>query len=383
MARKVTAKVKKSLPKQKLKNTPKSSTLIQNQQQKTHFSSMEELLAVTGYQLNVLRRGQQVEGTVVDISPKEIVVDVGAKSEGIISGKEIELASDLVADLKVGDKILATVVYPENEAGQVVLSLRKTGGEKRWEQLIAKQQSEEMLEVKGVEVNRGGLVVDYMGLRGFIPSSQLSQENIGKVDKLVGQVIQARVVEVDKATNRLIFSQRPAVVPQEILDKLSKIKIGSTHIAKVTAVLPFGLFVTINGLEGLVHISELAWERVENLTNLFKVGDEVNVLVLGVDQVNGRLNLSIKQLTEDPWKKEAVKFSKDQKVTGTVTRLTPFGVFVNLVDKVEGLLHISKIPPDFRINVGDKIDCLVESVDLDSKRVSLTLLLKEKPVGYR
>lgn len=345
--------------------------------------TMAELLAKTGYQLTALKRGQQITGTVVDILPREVIIDVGAKSEGIISGKEFDLSADLISGLKVGDKVTANVVYPENDAGQIVLSLRRTGSEMRWEQLFAKKEGEEMLEVRGVEVNRGGLVVDYLGLRGFVPSSQLSQENIGQAESLVGKTLMARVVEADRATNRLIFSQRPAVAPEDLAKKLSKIKIGEACQAVVTAVLPFGLFATVTGLEGLVHISELSWEKVTNPAELFKVGDKVKVLVLSIDQENGRLNLSIKQLTEDPWKKIAEKFTKEQRVTGAVTRLTPFGAFVSLAPRVDGLLHISKIPPDFNINVGDNLDCTIESVDLQSRRISLSLILKEKPVGYR
>lgn len=345
--------------------------------------SMEELLSQTGYRIPSLTRGQTVQGTIVSVRPKEILIDVGAKSEGIVAGREFEAIKDLVSQLSVGDHLTAQVVIPENDLGQVVLSLRVTGAERRWQSLENTKDQGEKVAVLGMEVNRGGLIVDYGGLRGFLPSSQLDSSLIGKISQLVGQKIEVYVAEVDQEGNRIIFSQRRKLTRDDLKKIASKIKIGQQMEGKVSAVLPFGGFVDLGGLEGMVHISEIAWEKVADPSSYFRVGETIQVLVLGVDESTGRINLSVKQLLSDPWKKLGEKYSKEQTIAGKVTRITPYGAFVNLEPGIDGLVHISKIPPDKSVNVGDVLDCTIESIDEKGRRISLDLVLKEKPIGYR
>ncbi|KKS00227.1 MAG: 30S ribosomal protein S1 [Candidatus Curtissbacteria bacterium GW2011_GWC2_41_21] len=320
------------------------------------FSSMEELLASTGYNIPSLRRGQEVSGKIVSITPSEILVDIGAKSEGIVAGRELTAVRDLALKLSAGDKIDVTILYPENDAGQVVLSMRKVSQDTRWKELENRKETGEDIEVVAIEVNRG-------------PASQLAASS--QATDLIGKNLTARIIEVDRGTNRLILSQRqPKKADLEaILKQLTKVKIGQKLSGVVTAVLPFGVFVEINlevsngtkgskvskgeeisgtsKLEGLVHISEISWEKVDDPKKLFKVGDKLEVMIIAKDETTGRLNLSIKQLAKDPFTEASAKYSKDEMITGTVARVSPYGIFVTLEEGVEGLMHISKIPPEY------------------------------------
>lgn len=350
---------------------------------------MEELLAATGHKLRGLKRGDTVEGKIVSIAPSEILIDIGYKSLGIVSEREMDLIGNLLPAIKVGDKILVQIISPESENGQIILSVRRVGMEKKWQELLGKKERGEPVEVNGVEVTRGGLLVDYQGLRGFIPASCLDPSR-GGVQSGVGKNLKAVVLEVDRATNRLVFSEKKALLPQKIAEKaqaLAKIKIGEVYEGKVSGIVPFGIFVSISppvgGLEGLVHISEIAWEKVANPSDYFKIGQIVRVLIISTDKETGRLNLSIKQLQPDPWQELVKKYSAEQEVSGRVTKLTSFGVFVELEKGLEGLIHISKIPPGVEPKVGEKVTCLIEGIEASKRKISLALVLKEKPVGYR
>lgn len=358
---------------------------------------MADLLASSKYKIPALKRGQEVAGKVVLSTGSEILVDIAAKSEGIISGRELSSARDLAANINVGDTIEATVLYPENDAGQVVLSLRKLSGEKRWQELEERKNNGEEIEVVAMEANRGGVICDFAGLRGFLPSSQLLKAP-SKLEDLIGKNLAVRVIEVDRPTNRLIFSQKKPGKKDlgDLIKLLAKIKIGDKYQGIVSAILPFGIFVEIDTsdkdkddeskgkkLEGLVHISEISWEKVDDPARIFKIGDKADVMVIAKDSATGRLNLSVKQLGHDPFSEASEKYSKDMRVKGTVSRVTPYGIFVTLDDGIEGLMHISKIPPNVVFNEGEKIDCEIESVDISARRIALIPVVLEKPVLYR
>ncbi len=378
---------------------------------------MEELLSSTGYKIPILKRGQEVSGKVLSVNRSEILVDIGAKSEGIVYGREIAANPDLLLSLSKGDTIEATVIYPENEQGQVVLSLRKHSGDKRWGDLDEKKDSGEVIDVVAMEVNRGGIICEYFGLRGFLPSSQLSQIP-SKLGDLVGKRLNVSVIEADRAGNRLIFTQKQQGGRdiEQIRKQLTSIKVGEKYKGVITAILPFGIFVEItlksdkegkepeeskNNIEGLVHLSEINWEKTDDPTKDFAVGGEVEVVVVSKDEEAGRLNLSIKQLLPDPFAEMMKQFATGQKVSGKVAKVTPYGVFVTIEAKstkvqkgkstkgegssmtLDGLMHISKIPPTLSLNVGDAIECEVESIDAPARRVALVPVVREKPVLYR
>ena len=333
--------------------------------------TMEELLASAEFQPKSIKRGEVIEGVVVAVTPNEVLVDIGGKSEGLISGREL---GEEDSDLKPGDKVLAYVMQSEDESGQTVLSVKRAGGEKRWRELQSDFSSESEVEVKGLETNRGGLVVDIAGVRGFIPSSQLDSTHAG--NRGIGKVFLAKIIELDRKANRLILSQR--VLTQEVgrkkfVDASERFHLGDILEGRISGVMPYGLFVTIeDGLEGLVHISEVSWDRVGNLSEQYKIGDTVKVKVLSIDPAAGRINLSIKSLTEDPWKDKLAKMKPGSKITGVVSKATQYGVFVTIEQGIEGLIHSSKIPAYMvEIKSGDKLNLVIESVNPESRRISL------------
>ncbi len=359
---------------------------------KKDFKTMDELVMSLGEEAVFgFKRGQQVEGTIISATNREVLIDIGGKSEGILAAKEQLSSRDLIATMSPGDKIEATVLVPENEQGQVVLSLRKIGGEKRWEELTAKIGSSEEIDAIVVDSNRGGLILDFSGLRGFLPTSQMSSQE-RRPAKLMNKSLKVKVLEADRSSNRLIFSQKSAGISGEDLDKkkevLAKITVGDKFSGEITAVMPFGVFVRVEpvegeSIEGLVHISEMSWEKVEDPNNEQKVGNKVEVVATAVLPEEGKLTLSIKRLKDNPWEEVASRYPKDTKVSGKVTRLTGFGAFVQIDKDVEGLMHISKIPPELNVEVGQEIECTVESIDVVSRRISLAPILTEKPLMYR
>jgi len=356
--------------------------------------TMEELLAMTGYNLKGTKKGDVVEGIITKVLPKEITVEIGSKTEGVVIDRELENYKDMLMNLKPGDKVVAQVIVAENDRGQSVLSLRRSIFEKRWTDLVDLQKKGEAVEVILKEPVRGGVLVDYGGLRGYIPQSQLDNAFSKQPERITGKRISVKVVEVDKESNRLVFSQKAVneeaslAKQKEVLDALT---VGESVQAVITGVVSFGAFaklsVTKDGkqhdIEGLIHISEIAWEKVEDIGQYLKTGDSVKVKVIGVDPKTGKLTLSLKQLLPDPWENVLDMFEKDSQVKGTVTRVTPYGIFVSLSPGIEGLIHISKVSPGEEPKTGDEITCLIEDIQPDKRKVSLSMTLTEKPMGYR
>ncbi|MBI3386075.1 S1 RNA-binding domain-containing protein [Candidatus Gottesmanbacteria bacterium] len=356
--------------------------------------TMEELLASTGYTLKGVKKGDVVEGTVTRVNPSEITVDTGGKTEGVVIDRELENFKDTLMALKPGDRVVAQVIVAENDRGQSVLSLRRSIFEKRWTDLAAIQKSGQPVEVIIKDPVRGGVLVDYGGLRGYIPQSQLDSTTSKSLDRSTGRRINVKVIEVDKETNRLVFSQR-AISEEAALSKqkdlLSSLKVGETVTASITGVVPFGAFakftVTKDGVEhhveGLIHISEIAWEKVDDPGQYVKVGDSVKIKIIGADAKTGKLTLSLKQLLPDPWEHVLDMFEKDSQVKGKVSRVSPYGIFVTLSPGIEGLIHISKVAPGEEPKPGDEITCIIEDIKPDVRKISLSMALKEKPIGYR
>lgn len=345
---------------------------------------MEKLLASQTKQLTTLHRGQEVEGEVVSITDKEVILDLGAKSEGVISTREIPAAT--LSGLKIGSKLKAYVNLTENESGQVVLSsspAMKMEGMKtssrgsksiNWSKFISAQNYKSKLQGKVLEINKGGLIVEVGGVRGFLPNSQVGFELMSKagngLDRMIGENLTVTVIEVDQDNNKLIFSQRGAI-SDEVKNKLANFQKDQVTKGKIIAVLPFGLVVDVAGTEGLVFISDVSWDRVDDLSQLFSTGQEAEVKVLGLDEELGRLNLSIKQLTQDPFTKIAEKFPVDEVVKGEITGASEAGVFIKLADGVEGLLPSSKIKQGTSYEPGQSMTFLVDSVDSHKRRINL------------
>ncbi len=348
--------------------------------------TMEELLAQTdGIHLG-MKKGDTVDGRVISVNPREVLVDVGKKSFGIIANWELEQVKDYAASLKPGDKITAQIINPENDMGYIILSVRKTSTERRWTTLLEKKKNGEDIDVIGLETAKGGLLVEWQSLRGFVPATQLDSSVSSNPAFMIGKPMKVKVLEVDQALNRLVLSQKASslgVSPSVLKERLDKVKNDDVLKGVVSGIAPFGLFVDVDGLEGLVHISEIAWEKVENPATFFKIGDKVEVVVLDLNREEGKLNLSIKRLTPDPWKNILDRYPPDTTVTGKAVRLAPYGVFVHVETGIEGLIHVSKIPAGQEPKIGQDVECIVENVDPVKRKISLTLVPKEKPVGYR
>jgi len=374
--------VKKQSERVKERESKKSSV-------KASIQTMDELLAQTGYKLRGWKRGDEIEGVLVEKTKQVLYLDIGGKTEGMVIDREMKAAADFIKELKVGDKVTAIVTQPENESGQTLLSLKKAAQDAIWQEFTEKLKTGESIKVFGQEVNKGGLIVLAKSLAGFIPTSQFNSKWLGKINQLINQEIEVKTIEVDRQQNRLIFSEKEVSQAGLIKEQslaLKKIKVGDVLEGEVTGIMPFGLFVRVKtpvDLEGLVHISEISWEKVDDPSKFFNQGDKIKVKVLAADQKTGKLNLSIKQLQLDPWEEIEKKYPSDTRVKGEIVRLAPFGAFVNLKPGIEGLIHISKIPAEKVLKVGDKVDCFVESVDREARRMSLGLVLKEKQVGYK
>lgn len=364
----------------------------------TTNSIMEKLLASQTQRIVNLYRDQEIEGKVVSLSDREVILDLGTKSEGVISIREI--SESQLKDLKIGSKFKAYVYMPENEYGQVVLSLHKSplmrsdkgkgyskGGKPRsgrfmdWSKFISAQNQKAKLQGTVIEVNKGGLMVEVTGTRGFLPNSQVGFELLSKsgegMDRLIGQNLTVTVIEVDPDNNKLIFSER-GQVSDEVQKKLQEFKNGQKVKGKIVAILPFGLVVNVEGSEGLVFISDVSWEKIDDLNKLYKAGDEIEVLVTGLDKELGRLNLSIKSLSEDPFAKLVDKYQADEVVKGEVISVSEAGVTIKLdevegstLSVVEGFLPAAKMDPDTEYEAGKPITVLVDSVDTQKRRVNL------------
>ena len=383
------------LEKQASNVEPQNSTsTVKRPASKKIPQTMEELLAVTGYALKGVKKGDVVDGAVTRVNPKEITIDIGSKTEGVVIDRELENYKEMLMALKPGDKVVCQVIVAENDRGQSVLSLRRSIFEKRWVDLADHQKKGDPVEVTLREPVRGGILVDFGGLRGYIPQSQLDSALSKQMDKITGRRVMVKVVEVDKETNRLVFSQRSITEGATLAKQkelLSALTVGESMQATITGVVPFGAFAKLtltkdgqtHDVEGLIHISEIAWEKVEDPGQYLKVGDKVKVKVIGVDSETGKLTLSLKQLLPDPWEHVLDMFEKDSTVKGTVSRVSPYGIFVILSPGVEGLIHISKVAQGSEPKTGEEINCLIEDIQPDKRKISLSPALTEKPMGYR
>ena len=349
--------------------------------------TMDELLASDSVKQIVT--GEVVTGHVLSVKKHEVLIDLGAQGVGYVPRREVGLGRQL----NVGDEVTASVVDTELENGYSRLSLRKAAKDRGWEEVQAKMDAAEIIEVAPYDANRGGMLVEYEGVRGFLPVSQLSAEHyprVGSADKdeilarlnaLVGQTLKVRILDCDRKANKLIFSEKEAV-KDGLAERFEQLKVGDTVNGIVTGVVDFGAFVNVDGIEGLVHISEISWERVNNPSDYVKVGQTVEAKIISIDKE--RLSLSMKQLTQDPWLDEVEKFKKGEKVEGTVTRITPFGAFVQISPAVEALVHISElgsgndVDPEKVFTLNERKEFVVLDIDKENRKISLSLADKKK-----
>lgn len=353
-------------------------------------TTMAELLASAEAKIRAFASGQKVKGSVVSKNSKSLILDIGGKSEGVVAEKALAEARDFIKTLKVGDTVTATVLVPETRDGTVLLSLRQAAFDSSWERLDKAKEEGSAVAVFAKGVNPSGVTVDVEGLTGFVPGSQLGKEVSKNPQGLVGKYFKAKVLEVDRLANKIVLSEKEVSDAADIKaskEAIGKIKEGEVYAGVVTTVANFGCFVKLSlgkkglDVEGLVHISELSWGKIESTTDVVSEGDKVKVKVVGTK--DGKISLSIKHAQKDPWEEVDSKYKVEARVKGKVTRISDFGAFVEIEPGIEGLLHITNIPPGKKLSPGEKVDCYVQEIDTKAKKMSLGLVLTEKPVGYK
>lgn len=360
-------------------------------QVENNHETMESLMRSEDAGLEFPSQGEIRKGVIASISPTQILVSVGSKSEGVITGRELEqIPASERESLAVGQEIPVYVLDPEDKNGNIVLSYVRAREAMGWELVEAMQASGETYEGKIEGYNKGGLIVLVHGLRGFIPASQIamSRRSLAQGDtpdrwaKMIGEPISVRVIEVDRARRRLILSERAAnpetrqSLKERVIEELQE---GQVYTGRVTSVADFGAFVNVNGADGLVHLSEISWERIQHPSEVLSVGQEVKVKVISVDKEKKRIGLSIRALQGDPWHQKVEHFKVGQLVEGTITRLTKFGAFARLEGDIEGLIHISELSenrinhPKEAVKEGDVLTLRVIRIDADQRRIGLSL----------
>lgn len=338
--------------------------------------------------------GDIVGGTIVTISKNEALVDIDGITTGIVRGKELFDESGQYINLKTGDAVEATVLELENEQGMMELSFRSAGHQKAWDELMRLMNSGEVIDVTVADANRGGLMVMVGRIEGFLPVSQLTPEHYPRVEggekgrilellqKFAGQIMRVKVIDVNEVDGKLIVSEKAAWA-KEHAQIVSGYNVGDTIEGAVTGVVDFGAFVEFGQhLEGLIHISELAWQRVENPREILKIGDNVSAMIIGIEGT--KISLSIKRLKDDPWKKAVEKYQIGQVVKGKVLKLNPFGAFVELDAEIHGLAHISELgrkqvrnPADV-LKEGETREFKIISIEPDQHRLGLSVKALEE-----
>ncbi len=364
----------------------------ENKSNNKEIINMASLLEKEGLGLELPQAGEIKTGTIASITPGQIMVSVGAKSEGIINGQEFELIPpDVFASLEVGQEIPVYVITPEDHNGNLILSYIRALEAESWEKANAIMKDKSPFTGKVIGFNRGGLLVSFEKLTGFVPTSQLSysrrMELSGEAAEkgfgaMIGQEIALQIIEVDQERRRLIFSERAASheTRDTIRDKvIEKLEIGDVRTGRVTSLADFGAFVNINGADGLVHLSEISWDRIRHPGDELKVGQEVQVQVISIDEDKRHIGLSIRRLKDDPWQTKIDNLKVGQLVEAKITRLTKFGAFAMMDNGIEGLIHISEISeehiahPKEVLHEGDKVTLRIIKIEPESHRVGLSL----------
>ena len=330
-----------------------------------------------------VRRGARVKGVIVQVKPDELLVDIGGKSEGIVPAAELldNEAKDISNHFKVGDEIEVLILKRENQEGYPVLSKRRVDQELLWERFEKARAEGEILTGKVSKVVKGGLLVD-LGLRGFIPASLVSMGYVEDLSVYLDKELQVKVIECDKSNNKLVLSAKAVLMEESQKQKeetWATISQGDVRHGIVRRLTKFGAFIDLGGVDGLLHVSEMAWYRVEQPSDLLKEGDEIDVSVLNVDRENEKISLGLKQLIPTPWSTASDKYSQGSIITARVVRLAPFGAFVEVEPGVEGLIHISQLAnervekTEDVVSPGDEVQVKVLSVDPEAKRISLSI----------
>lgn len=335
-----------------------------------------------------VRPGELIEGTVVFRGKNKLLLDIGGMQTGIVSGRELRDSFNTFRTLQIGSVVAALVLEEENDEGMVVLSLRMASQQKAWERFYALVEKDTTMEFTPQEANKGGLLANIDGIRTFLPVSQLAPVNyprvnnadateiIGKLKKFIGHTFTVKIITMDEESGKIVVSEREAMA-EERAKALESLKVGDVKEGLVSGIVKYGIFVSFEGVEGLVHISEIAWGHVRNPSEYADLGDKVTVKIIGLD--GDKISLSIKQLTQDPWEEVAERYPVGKRVQGTIVRFTEYGAFLKLEKDINGLVHLSEIAhtkvtdPSEVLTIGQKVDAQVINIDIDERRIGLSI----------
>ena len=347
------------------------------------IGSAEDFLAAIDATIKYFNDGDIVEGTIVKVDRDEVLLDIGYKTEGVIPSRELSIKHDVDPNevVSVGDIIEALVLQKEDKEGRLILSKKRAQYERAWGDVEAKKEADEVITGTVIEVVKGGLILD-IGLRGFLPASLVEMRRVRDLQPYVGKQLEAKIIELDKNRNNVVLSRRQWLeeTQSEVRSSfLSQLQKGQVRSGQVSSIVNFGAFVDLGGVDGLVHVSELSWKHIDHPSEVVEVGQDVTVEVLDVDLERERVSLSLKATQEDPWQQFARTHQINQVVPGKVTKLVPFGAFVRVDEGIEGLVHISELAerhveiPEQVVNVGDELLVKVIDIDLERRRISLSL----------
>jgi len=357
--------------------TPELSTPL------TNFDYSEDEVPNYDKTIKIFSEGDIIAGTVVKVDKDEVLLDIGYKSEGVIPARELSIRYGVKTEdvVKVGDEIDALVLQKEDKEGRLILSKKRAQYERSWNQLEKNMIENEPIEGEVIEVVKGGLILD-IGLRGFLPASLIDVHRVKELHSFLGSKLTCKIIEMDRNRNNVVLSRRAFLEETAserrkiLLDNLEK---GMRVSGKVSSIVSFGAFVNLGGIDGLIHISELSWCHVEKPSEVLSVGDEVDVEILEVDKERERISLSLKACQADPWEQLSRDVQVGEVISGTVTKLVPFGAFVQVRPGIEGLIHISELSrrhveqPDEVVAVNQEIEVKVIDIDIDRRRISLSL----------
>lgn len=343
-------------------------------------AELEELMAGTVVDFE---DGAVVEGTVVKIDHDEVLVDIGYKSEGVIPARELSIRNDVAPQeiVSLGDHVEALVLQKEDKEGRLILSKKRAQYERAWLNIEKLKNADQMVKGPVIEVVKGGLIVD-IGLRGFLPASLVELRRVRELQPYIGRMIEAKIIELDRNRNNVVLSRRAwleEAQKEQRGDFLSNLKPGERRHGVISSIVNFGAFVDLGGMDGLIHVSELSWKHIDHPSSVVQVGDEVDVEVLDVDLSKERISLSLKATQSDPWQEFADGHEVGQLVYGRITKLVPFGAFVQVGDGIEGLIHISEMAvhhvdqPEQVVAPGDELWVKIIEIDLQRRRISLSI----------
>lgn len=354
----------------------------------TDFATMQDLLS-SGIDIKIPKTGDVLEGTILSAGKNEVYIDIEGIGLGVVRGRELYDEQVRLDHLKAGDTVLASVLEPENKEGNIEMSFRQAGQERVWQTLSDRMKTREVIKTKILEANKGGLMVEVNGVIGFLPVSQLSTEHYPRVEEgdknkilevlksYVGSTFDVQIITADPEEEKLIVSEK-AVGEEELRAKIGKLKLNEIVDGEVTGIVDFGIFIKFGaGLEGLVHISELAWSRIDHPKDLYKVGDKIKAQVITIDK--DRISLSIKRLEKDPWMESIKKYEVGQSVKGKITKIMPFGAFVELDPDIYGLVHSVELSndevkdPSEVVSIGDEKEFKIISIEPNEHRLGLSL----------